>query len=244
MKPFYQDAYVTIYHADCRELLPLIVADVMVSDVPYGIAYKSGAQRRVGAPDSIQGDQDTSLRDWALQVWGERPALVFGSWKMPRPAGTHTRLIWDTKGALGMGDLSVPWKPSDQEIYVIGKGFIGRRDSNVLTVAPVQATGRLHPHEKPVELMRLLIEKCPPGVIVDPFMGSGSTLRAAKDLQRKAIGIELEERYCELAAERMGQSVLPLAEPPRPYPDSPEGHDELMLMQEAADAMRHTPLIR
>lgn len=212
-KPYYQDSAVTIYHGDCREIFPLIEADVMVSDVPYGIAYRSG-WRRTELANSIKGDQDTSLRDWVLQLWADRPALIFGSWKMPRPAGTHTRLIWDTKGALGMGDLSVPWKPSDQEIYVLGKGFTGRRDSNVLTVAPVQSmgrNGRVHPHQKPGELMRRLIEKCPHGVIVDPFMGSGSTLRAAKDIGRRAIGIEIEERYCEIAARRMAQEVLPLS---------------------------------
>lgn len=212
-KPYYEDEAVTIYHGDSRDLFPHIVADVLVSDVPYGIAYKSG-QRRLTLPDSIHGDEDTSLRDWILHIWGDRPALVFGSWKMPRPVGTHTRLIWDTKGALGMGDLTVPWKPSDQELYVLGKGFTGRRDSNILTVAPVQSSaknGRTHPHEKPVALMQRLIEKCPPGVIVDPFAGSGTTGRACKDLGRKCVMIELEERYAEIAARRMMQEVIPLA---------------------------------
>jgi DNA modification methylase len=107
--------------------------------------------------------------------------------------------------------MDLPWKPSHQEIYVLGKGFQGRRDSDVLTFAPVQAmasNGRLHPHEKPVSLMHALINKCPPGVIADPFTGSGSTLVAAKQLGRKSIGVELEERYCEIAAKRLTQDVL------------------------------------
>lgn len=218
MRPYFEDRGITIYHGDCLHLFGRKddppprdwPRDVLVTDPPYGIAYRSGRDRIELAP-SIVGDEDTSLRDDVLDWWDGLPALVFGSWKRPRPRQTHTRLIWDTKGALGMGDLSVPWKPSDQEIYVLGHGFTGRRDSNVLRVAPVQSmarNGRLHPHEKPVPLMRMLLEKCPPGVILDPFMGSGSTLRAAKDLGREAIGVEIEERYCEIAAQRLGQEVL------------------------------------
>jgi len=224
VKPYYSDDAVTIFHGDALELIGLgdkpsvwseglaavVPGDVLVTDPPYGVNYYSGARRSMGTPAAIRGDEDTTLRDDLLSIWGG-PALVFGSWKAPRPHATHTRLIWDTKGALGMGDLRVPWKPSDQEIYVLGQGFSGPRTSNVLSVAPVQSmasNGRVHPHEKPVPLLRMLIEKCPPGTILDPFMGSGTTLRAAKDLGRKAIGIEIEEKYCQIAAERCAQEVL------------------------------------
>ncbi len=193
------------------QLQPSLFA-VLLFDPPFGIDYKSNA-RRDELADSIEGDGDTSVRDSTLAWWGDRPALVFGTWRIPRPAGTRARLIWDTKGALGMGDLSLPWKPSDQEIYVLGRGFCGRRDSNVLRVAPIQATatnGRLHPHQKPVDLLKLLIYKCPIGAVLDPCMGSGSTLRAAKTMGRVAIGIELDERYCEIAAKRLAQEALPL----------------------------------
>ena len=210
MKPYYADGSVTLYHGDCREITDWLAADVLVMDPPYGIAYNSGSRRETLAA-SIIGDEDTSRRDAALTLWGDRPALVFGTWRIPRPQGTHTRLIWDTKGALGMGDLRVPWKPSDQEIYVLGRGFVGHRDSNVITCAPVQSmgtNGRLHPHQKPVALMARLIDKCPAGIVVDPFSGSGSTLVAAKQLGRKAIGVEEDEAYCEMAAKRLDQGAL------------------------------------
>ena len=215
MKPHYADDRTTIYHGDCREVLSrlprLLQADFvwLVMDPPYGIDYQSGSRRDTLAA-SIQGDKDTSLRDEILARWGDGPALVFGSWKIARPAGTHTRLIWDTKGALGMGDLSVPWKPSDQEIYVLGHGFAGPRTSNVLRYAPVQSmarNGRLHPHEKPVSLMRDLIAKCPGGLILDPFMGSGSTLVAARQLGRRAVGIEIDAGYCATAVDRLGRET-------------------------------------
>lgn len=211
MTPYYSEDGITIYHGSLVDVAGWRAGDVMVTDPPYGIGYESGM--RSDLPRSIAGDDDTTARDFALKAWGARPALVFGSWKRPRPAETRMVLVWDTLGALGMGDLSLPWKPAHQEIYVLGDGFTGRRTSDVLSFPPVQSmakNGRVHPHQKPVDLMRELIKKCPPGVIVDPFMGSGSTLRAAKDLGREAIGVEIEERYCEVAVQRLSQGVLAL----------------------------------
>lgn len=213
MSIYYQDEQVTLYHGDCMEITEWLDADVLVSDVPYGIDYRSG-RPRTSLARSIEGDKDTSARDDALVSWGDRPALIFGTWRIPRPAGTRQVLIWDTKGALGMGAIDLPWKPAHQEIYVLGRGFHGPRTTDVLTYAPVQSlgyNGREHPHQKPVELMEALIRKCPPGAIADPFAGSGSTLVAAKALGRHAIGVELEERYCEMAARRLGQGVFDLA---------------------------------
>jgi DNA modification methylase len=210
--PYYQDESVTLYHGDCRKITEWLAADVLLMDPPYGVEYDSGWDSTLER--SIEGDKDTALRDWVLAQWGDRPALVFGSWRVPRPAGTRARLIWDTKGALGMGDLSLPWKPSDQEIYVLGKGFAGRRTSNVITCPPVQSmakNGRLHPHQKPVALLAAddLMGKCPAHwVIADPTAGVGSALVAAKMLGRLAIGVELKERYCEQAAKRLCQGAL------------------------------------
>ena len=211
MRPYYESGGITIYHGDSREILHTLDAVCLVTDPPYGIDYCSGAFSGYGLSRPILGDKDTSARDFILNDWQGEPALVFGTWRRPRPEGTRMVLVWDTKGALGMGDLSLPWKPSHQEIYVIGSGFSGRRDTDVLSYAPIQSTaknGRVRPHQKPVALMRNLIGKCPAGVILDPFMGSGTTLVAAKLEGRKAIGIELEEKYCEIAAKRLAQGVL------------------------------------
>lgn len=214
MKPYYQDQHITLYHGDCLEIADVWTrADVLVTDPPYGIQYNSG-QRREKLARSILGDEDTAARDTVLALWAERPALVFGTWRIPRPAATRALLVWDTKGALGMGDLRIPWKPSHQEVYVLGNGFTGTRSTDVLRYAPVQSmarNGRHHPHEKPLPLLRDLIAKCPPGTIADPFAGSGSTLVAARHLGRHAIGVELEERYCEITAKRLAQGALDLA---------------------------------
>lgn len=216
MSIYYQDDAVTLYHGDCltdhREWL---AADVLVTDPPYGVSYKSG-MRRDTLKASILNDTDTHYRDEVLAAWGDRPALVFGSWKIARPAATNTLLIWDTKGALGMGDLRIPWKPAHQEVYVIGSGpWQGKRDTDVLSFAPVQSmarNGRLHPHQKPLPLMQALIAKSVGRVVADPFSGSGSTLVAAKALGRKAIGVELDEKDCEVIAKRLSQEVLDLGE--------------------------------
>lgn len=214
MSVYYEDDFVTLYHGDCLELTDWLTADVLVTDPPYGVAYKSGARRTTALKTSILNDKDTSCRDAALAAWGDKPAIAFGSWQVERPAMTKALLIWDTKGALGMGDLRIPWKPSHQEIYVMGNGeWQGKRDTDVLSYAPVQASaknGRLHPHQKPVQLMEALIAKTVGQTIADPFAGSGSTLVAAKALGRRAIGVELDEADCEITAKRCAQEVLDL----------------------------------
>jgi hypothetical protein len=218
VKPYYEQDGITIYHGDCREVLPLVSADVMVTDPPYGISYASGMTGHDGGISlpGIVGDEDTSLRDFVLSAW-DGPSIVFGTWKVVRPDGCKALLIWDKGEHVGMGDLRMPWKPNTEEIYVLGGGFVGHRGGSVLRhKAPVtwRSMGRHHAHEKPVPLMRELIAKCPTGVVLDPFAGSGSTLVAAGVLRRHAIGIEIEERYCEIAAKRLeearAQQSLPL----------------------------------
>jgi len=214
VKPYYEDSACTIYHGDCREILPgLNACDFMLTDPPYGIAYETGGRIENVTPwqGQIANDHDTSARDFALAQHAGA-ALVFGSRKAQLPRGCRQVLIWDKGPALGMGALDIPWKPSYEEIYVIGKGWRGTRNEGaVIYCPPVQSmakNGRVHPNEKPKSLLIRLLQKSPVGTVIDPFMGSGTTLRAAKDLGRKAIGIELEEKYCEIAANRLRQEVL------------------------------------
>ena len=207
--PYYQDERVTLYHGDCLELADLwTCADVLVTDPPYGMDYTSNRVKGRGS-QRVVGDGTTDARDRVLSAWGERPAVVFGRWSIPRPARTRARLIWSKGANCGMGDITFPWGNSDEEIYVLGGGFHGKRSANVLVCPTPPVNDRdPHPTPKPVALMQALISKCPPGIIADPFAGSGSTGVAAKALGRKAILVELDERYCEIAARRLAQDVL------------------------------------
>ena len=213
--PYYQDEHVTLYHGDCLQLADVWTeADVLITDPPYGVSH-SPFVRRKGAQkwESIAGDTDLAARDAALTAWGDGPAIVFGKWTQPRPAGTRARLIWDKRPCGFTGDLAMPWGATEEEIYVLGRGFTGKRRPNVISV-PTLMSGDAnrpdHPTPKPVGLMEHLISYSPPGVIADPFAGSGSTLVAARNLGRTAIGVELEERYCELIAQRLSQGALDL----------------------------------
>lgn len=199
----------TLYLGDCREILPTLgPVDAVVTDPPYGIDYRSGHRTdALWSGNSIAGDESTAVRDEVLGMLGGVPVLVFGSWRAPRPSETRMVLVWDKGGALGMGDLSLPWKPDHEEIYVIGAGFVGKRDSgSVLYCPPVQSmakNGRQHPNEKPVGLLLRLLAKCPQGTVCDPFMGSGSTGVACVKTGRAFVGIERDERYFDIACRRI-----------------------------------------
>lgn len=220
MTLYYQDDHVTLYHGDClTEHREWLDADVLVTDPPYGYNFASNMSDggRLGSSpwkgEAIANDETVEARDDVLADWGDRPALAFGSWKRPRPEKTRMVLIWDKGLGVGMGDLSIPWRPNWEEIYVLGSGFAGHRGTSILsghTVVSWASKGRAHPNMKPDTLMRELISKCPPGTVADPFAGSGSTLIAARNLGRHAIGVELEEKYCEIIAKRLDQGVLNL----------------------------------
>jgi site-specific DNA-methyltransferase (adenine-specific) len=208
---YYKDDLVTLYHGSCIEELAWLEADVLITDPPYGVAYVSNSSK-YGSTPPIAADEDTGLRDEVLRMWGsEKPGIAFGSWKAPRPENIRHLLIWDKGDSPGMGDLSLPWGPGHEEIYVWGQGWTGTRRSNVIRVKTLSASDKDrpdHPTPKPAGLMEHLVSYAPLGTIADPFSGSGSTLLAARAYGRKCIGIELEERYCEMIANRLAQGSL------------------------------------
>lgn len=219
MKPYYSDDHVTIYHGDCREIDAWLAADVLVTDPPYGIAWRKGENRARSsrAHGGILNDDTTAARDDALALWGDRPAVVFGSFYAPPPAAKQW-LVWVKPNNAGVVGSTTGFRRDVEPVYLCGKWPMrsAKRSSCLRSTipnigSPSSPAGTWgHPHAKPDDLLRDLISECPDGVVADPFMGSGTTLRAAKDLGRKAIGIELDERYCEIAAKRCAQEVLAL----------------------------------
>lgn len=217
--PYYSDDLVALYHGDCREVTAWLGADVLVTDPPYGIRMHTfrGDRARDANSDCdespIVGNSDTSARNAVLAAWGARPAVVFGSWRAARPDGVRAMLIWHKEGAYS-GPLNAAFFTNHEEVYILGEGSWRKSAPplrSVITTSEHRSAASRdvgHPTPKPLGLMEALVDRCPPGVIADPFAGSGSTLVAAKALGRRSIGVELEERYCEIAAKRLAQDTL------------------------------------
>jgi len=219
-EPYYADELVTLYLGDCREVTDWLAADVLVTDPPYGRGQLGINMRTTGNFSGrgasggiypINGDEDTGIRDAALSAWGKRPAIVFGDLRIPVPVSTVQVAIYMKPTDAGYRSTA-GFRRDAEAIYLLNlpAGYGGR--SSVIATRARKTNGPCirygHPHAKPVDVMETLIAACPEGVIADPFAGSGSTLVAARNLGRHAVGVEIEERYCELAARRLSQGVL------------------------------------
>lgn len=218
MKPYYEHAGITIYHGDCREILPHVSANSIVADPPYGISLKNhspGIYRRQ-EEYSIYGDGSALIGAWIVDYAAIEllPITVFASpW---RPWGTLNQwrnlLVWDKGPAVGGGgDTATCFKRTWELIQTARNAALQvPRGESVLRFWTVPQESALHIARKPEALMRYLLSALhtPDETICDPCCGSGSTLEAAKNLNRKAIGIEIEERYCELTAKRLSQEVF------------------------------------
>lgn len=225
--PYWTDGKVSLYLGDCREITGWLTADVLVTDPPYGRGWRSGGgmtnSRGKGhgsiAHGGIAGDDDTTTRDEALIRWGCRPAMVFGDPLIARPVGTVQVLGYAKPIDAGVKGARAGFRRDLEEIYLVGPWppGTGGRSSILFTrglVAGPRGIGTRngHPHAKPLDVTEMLIMACPAGVVADPFAGSGTTLVAARNLGRAAVGVEVEERYCEIAARRLDQGILDLGD--------------------------------
>jgi DNA modification methylase len=224
MKPYYSHAGIAIYHGDCREVLPeLDPVDLILTDPPYGVDYDGGTVKR----EKLAGDKNPLLYapvlkllqakckfDAALYIfYADGDAAVLAA---VLAAGFEVRntLIWNKQMAQ-FGALSAQYKQKHEPfLYCHHKKNSPRwfGPTNEVTVWDFdrEVSNDFHPTQKPVGLCKRIMRNSSFGrdLILDPFMGSGTTLRAAKDLGRRAIGIEIEEKYCEIAAKRLSQEVL------------------------------------
>lgn len=214
MKAYYQDDACTIYHGDCRDILPhLEPVDLVLTDPPYGIqivrkpkefGLRTDLSRK--ATDECWDDTTPDKRIWPMIFSKSQNQIVFGAnffWEQFTSCTCY--IIWDKRGNLP----TVPFSPMEMawssfkrmpiKYTCINHGFI--KDSK---------EHKSHPTQKPLKLITQIVNDFSDedNILLDPFMGSGTTLRAAKDLGRKSIGIELEEKYCEIAVERLRQEVL------------------------------------
>jgi DNA modification methylase len=207
-KPYYEHQGISIYHGDCREILPALPqVDLILTDPPYGINW-------VGHPKSdieylpIEND----YTEMNLGFLFEHPCedkVIFGANCFPNQLPHRGRwLVWDKRvnpkcDAMLGSPVELAWTSRTSGFNWICRVMHGGVVNN-------DGGKRVHPTQKPVQLMEFVLNKYPEArLVLDPFMGSGTTLIAAKELSRRAIGIEINEAYCELAAKRLSQDILP-----------------------------------
>ncbi len=248
MNPYYQDDLMTIYHGDCRDVLPTLpanLATLVLTDPPYSVSI-AGVGRwemRYGRTDDLDFfDGDTNWAEMTVTV-AEALRLAVGrltpegslyAWLGHRQLGTVIADLeatgWSTRFLVWSKACPVPAAPGSGWPSAAELCLYAYRPGRVWTPTSFQETPRSnvlvadgyrfgkpgkvdHPTQKPLAVVSPLVKVSSRvgDTILDPFMGSGSTLVAAKSLGRRAIGIEIEERYCEIAATRCSQEVLGLA---------------------------------
>lgn len=211
--PYYEHAGITIYHGDCRDVLPLLdkaSIDLVLTDPPYGInavvngkTFGTSNACRVNTYLPVVGDDkpfdpDPVLRFGPAILWG-------GNHYSSRLPDATCWLVWDKRDGLHsnpLADCELAWTNLRGPARLMSHRWMGM-------VKDSEWGERWHPTQKPLALMSWCLSLVPEArSVLDPFMGSGTTLIAAKNLGRRAIGIEIEERYCEIAARRLAQEVL------------------------------------
>lgn len=219
--PYYSDDLVTLYHGDALEVLPGMSADLAVTDPPYGISDApltgdEGGKRRSSNTWHPDSTWDTGiLPQWPAEVAQAAPVIAwFGHWRkrleveesMPMPL--RCEIVWAKNTHVGP---PCPAAMRDERIWIFGtEGIKPTRFETTVWDSPVIPSWEFkhHKNEKPLALMTRLVSWLPGATVLDPFAGSGTTLLASRLLGRRSIGVELDERYCEIAAKRLAQGVL------------------------------------
>lgn len=226
MKPYYEDPSCVIYHGDAREVLPGLPEGVVVTDPPYNVGYHYDSY-----VDRLSADEYAVLLRETLRlpavvlhypedifevagILGELPQKV-AAWVYNANTPRQWRMVAWFGCAPDFKKMRQPYKNlTDRRIQrLMAEGSEGTalydwwHDDQVKNVSDEKTA---HPCQIPEAVMKKIVGVTPAELIIDPFMGSGTTLRAAKDLNRRAVGVEIDERYCEIAARRLAQEVLPL----------------------------------
>lgn len=211
---------IELKQGDCLEIMneiPEKSVDLILTDSPYGFGYQSNMKKNKDLP--MFYDRNTSwLNEWLykankilkddghLYMFAPVQKIDEFKQKIENFFIIKNILVWDKKG-FGMGDLYGQYAPSYEFIIFAvkeqGKKLNGKRERDLLSFNKCKP--EFHPTQKPIDLLEYLIEKSTNenDIILDTFMGSGSTGVAAKELNRKFIGIELDEKYFNIAKERI-----------------------------------------
>jgi site-specific DNA-methyltransferase (adenine-specific) len=223
VNPYYKDKWVTIYHGDCREILPSldVKVDLVLTDIPYNISQKSAGLRNLdyGEWDKQAGTE----REWFDAFVGKSKQSVIVFCHKTQFSDLIKWLI-----LLGFSTRTLIWHKPNPTIINCDKLYIEATELMAYGKLPkaiynpdykhnifeyTSPVDRQHPTQKPIELLQELIldTTANNNTVLDPFFGSGTTLFAAKKLNRYSIGIEIEERYCEISAKRCSQEVMELS---------------------------------
>jgi DNA modification methylase len=218
LTPYYSRDGITIYHGDCRDILPhLPKVDLVLTDPPYGKMWTKGKHaigraKHTNETDKTPWDVKPNTLTLRRVLASATNQIVFGGqYFTDILPPSNCWLVWDKRGTSKVGGDQVPFADCElawtsfnktvKKYTLVVQGFVS--ESNDV---------RVHPTQKPSEIMRHILRdfSSDADLILDPFMGSGTTLVAAKQLGRRAIGIEIEEKYCKIAVERLAQGVLGL----------------------------------
>lgn len=228
--PVFDDDGIQLYAGDCRDLAPLVCPQpaVIVTDPPYGTGeggYLTGSLESVTVRHRILGDDDTGTRDDLLSLYPHTPAVVFGSPLRPPPARALQALVYRKAPGSGAIAARAGWRRDIELVYLCGSNDDWpqgppARSAVIETRARSQgnpwgvAARYGHPHAKPLDVLAEVIATCPPGLILDPFAGSATTLLAARMVGRPAIGIELDPAHIATARRNLAQAVIDFGDTP------------------------------